>query len=194
MLFWSCCSPPEESNKISYDIDSEVVAYSSLDAPPPPPMPSLLGAQPKEAVQSPKPTHVMNEAAAEGSVEEDTGTVQGRSCMLVSTSTGAQTEAEYIVNADLLQLEVKTVGQVGELGMTVCPVSSIEDIYTIEDGEDCFPQSIMDSLALNERARLSMIVYTIDDSSDETGYLCLVDMSESARDDLLMQLQKLSCT
>mmetsp|Transcript_15087 Transcript_15087/g.38303 ORF Transcript_15087/g.38303 Transcript_15087/m.38303 type:complete len:181 (-) Transcript_15087:28-570(-) len=178
MFTWFCCTPAGESSVSSVDVDtSEVAADCTADERLAARMPTLLAARPTPAM-------------ADGSVKlNTTGTTWGRRCMLVSASTGAQTEAEYIVNADSYQLEVKMAGQASELGTVVFPCMSIEDIYTIEDGEDCFPKGITESLTLEEKARLFMIVCK---TSAAAVCLCLIEASKSGRDDLLQQLQHLS--
>jgi len=182
MFAWFCCTCAD-------DKAGEVVDYCVLDEAPVA-MPTLLAAEPTQASEPLKARDVEEEAQADGSLElKTTGTTRGRRCMLVSASTGAQTEAEYVVNADACELEVKMVREAGELGTIVCPCMSIEDIYTIEDGEKCFPKGIVESLALEEKARLFMIVYK---TSVETVCLCLIEASKSDRDDLLQQLQDLS--
>mmetsp|Transcript_132952 Transcript_132952/g.343966 ORF Transcript_132952/g.343966 Transcript_132952/m.343966 type:complete len:196 (-) Transcript_132952:219-806(-) len=191
MFTWFCCTPAGESSVSSVDVDtSEVAAVCTSDEPLVMARPTLLAARPTLAIEPLKSRDVEEEAEADGSVKlNTTGTTWGRRCMLVSASTGAQTEAEYIVNADSYQLEVKMAGQASELGTVVFPCMSIEDIYTIEDGEDCFPKGITESLTLEEKARLFMIVCK---TSAAAVCLCLIEASKSDRDDLLQQLQDLS--
>jgi len=204
MLFWSCCSVAEDLNANRLDIDpADCVVYYADEstAESPAVLPTLLASQPAQAIDAVKLTpikEVEEEAEAHGPVEMNASSMQGTRCMLVSASTGAQTEVEYIVDAESRQLDVRMARQEGQLEMIVCPkivgcpVASITDIYTIEDGEDCFPKSIMESLLVGEKMRLFMLVYATGDSSMETACLCLVEASKSARDELLQQLQDLS--
>jgi len=116
---------------------------------------------------------------------------KGRRCKHVSEKTLAQMQVEYHVDTTLGHIVMKTVGAVPPKTM-VCPVTSIADIYTVNDGADCFPRRILDLLTPKEKLGLFMIVHTTDNPFAEVGRFFLVEDSESARDSLLEQLQKLT--
>mmetsp|Transcript_68886 Transcript_68886/g.178898 ORF Transcript_68886/g.178898 Transcript_68886/m.178898 type:complete len:232 (+) Transcript_68886:66-761(+) len=116
-----------------------------------------------------------------------------RKCLQVSESTGLQTEAEYCVDVELGQLMVKAIGRLGHQEIVTLPVTSITDIYTIDDGQDCFPVPLMKSLSTEEKAGLFFIEFTVDHgASIEHAGICLVEASRSARDELLQRLFQLS--
>lgn len=193
MLFWSCCAPAPETSSVRYDLDTcEVLPCKALE--PPTSMPSILTSRPNGPVQVSKLMTFVEEVEVEDPIRLVRSTANRRKCTRLSEKTGAKTEAKYVVDADLLQLVVETIGEAGQLEKLVCPIKSIDDIFTIEDGEDCFPSGIMDSLAREEKARIFLIVYPNDDSRADPSKLFLMEASQSARDDLLHNLQELSCS
>jgi len=116
-------------------------------------------------------------------------TADKRKCLQVSENTGLRTEAEYCADTKLGQLMVKTIGRLGHQEMVAFPIASITDIYTIDDGEECFPAPLMNSLSTEEKAGLFLIEYALDHGAgSEHADICLVEASRSARDELLQCL------
>jgi len=113
---------------------------------------------------------------------------RGRRCVCLSEETGARTEAQYFVDMGLGQLVLKATGRAVQQEI---PVVSISDIYTIEDGEDCFPPHVLQLLAPEEEARLCLIVHNAADSMAPAN-LYLVETTQSTRDDLLQCLWDLA--
>jgi len=128
------------------------------------------------------------------SVEEQpshssTSMARGRKCWHISEKTGLRNEVEYRVDVKSGQLVLKMIRSSGRQDMLSFPIMSIEDIFTIEDGEDCFPAPLMKSLSAEERAGLFIIEYTHDDgTSIQRVGVYLVEASRSARDELLQCL------
>jgi len=200
MLFWSCCAPSEDPSQFRLDLSTDENLSSKLYDEPPSVMPTLLVPQPggqAGVAQVPK----LKQLAAE---DEDLGkdqptvftpisAVAGRKCTLLSARTGTRTAAEYAVDADLLQLTVQATGSSERPEVLHrCPLMHIEDIYTVEDGEDCFPKGIMDSLTSEEKDGLFMIVHSFDDPNADVAELCLVEASRSDRDNLLEHLKDMT--
>lgn len=123
-----------------------------------------------------------------------TSAAKGKRCTFVSARTGARAAAEYVVDVDALQLVVRMSGRDGRSELAACPVMAIEDIFTIDDGEDCFPIEVLQSLTPEEKDGLFMVVHARDDLSADVTHLCLVEASRSARDDLLEYLKELTCS
>mmetsp|Transcript_116475 Transcript_116475/g.370481 ORF Transcript_116475/g.370481 Transcript_116475/m.370481 type:complete len:100 (+) Transcript_116475:310-609(+) len=71
-----------------------------------------------------------------------------------------------------------------------CSVATIEDIFQIADGEDCFPLPVMATISTAERKGLLMLVYSGEDGDERL--LCLVEESAHCRDELMQILQELS--
>mmetsp|Transcript_45531 Transcript_45531/g.114717 ORF Transcript_45531/g.114717 Transcript_45531/m.114717 type:complete len:229 (+) Transcript_45531:121-807(+) len=116
---------------------------------------------------------------------------RGRRCVCVLEDTGARMSAEYFVDANSGSLVLTVTEQGRRPESLVCPVRSIEDIYTIDDGEECFPGHMIKSLTPAERAGLFLIVISAADADIEPTSVYLVEVSQSARDDLLKHLQDL---
>mmetsp|Transcript_66089 Transcript_66089/g.166646 ORF Transcript_66089/g.166646 Transcript_66089/m.166646 type:complete len:333 (-) Transcript_66089:121-1119(-) len=117
-----------------------------------------------------------------------TSAARGRRCVLFSESTAARAEAVYCVDEQLGELRVISFDQTGQQEVVACPIASIADIYTIDDGEACFPTHIVDSVLVDEKARMFLIEYAADETSNEFATLYLVEASQSARDELLQHL------
>jgi len=113
---------------------------------------------------------------------------RGRRCICLSEETGARTEVQYFVDMGLGQLVLKATGWAVQQRI---PVVSISDIYTIEDGDECFPPHVLQVLASEEKARLCVIVHNAADSMGLAN-LYLVETTRSTRDDLLQCLWDLA--
>lgn len=109
---------------------------------------------------------------------------EGRRSTRLAESTGARMEAEYSVDVRSGQLVVK-IKQGGQLEVERCPIALIEDIYTVDDGEQCFPRHLMDMLTSEEKAGLCLIVWPAAGPGAEPESLYLIEASQWARDELL---------
>mmetsp|Transcript_95645 Transcript_95645/g.239654 ORF Transcript_95645/g.239654 Transcript_95645/m.239654 type:complete len:206 (-) Transcript_95645:143-760(-) len=203
MPFLSCCDPSEEANQVSVDIDiattDENLSYQLHDELPSV-IPTLLVSQPAEKFGATRALKLKQLAAeAEDSWKDQLGVFSaasaaaGRKCTLLSEKTGARTEAEYVVDADLLQLTVRMASNFGQPEVLhSCPIMNIEDIFTVEDGEDCFPPRVMESLTSEEKGGLFMIVQSTHGPNTDFAKLCLVEASRADREDLLEHLKDMS--
>mmetsp|Transcript_28119 Transcript_28119/g.70633 ORF Transcript_28119/g.70633 Transcript_28119/m.70633 type:complete len:204 (-) Transcript_28119:472-1083(-) len=203
MLFWSCCAPSEDPNQLRFEISTDENLPSKLFDDPPSVIPTLLMSQPGGKAAGVAQVPKLKQLAAE---DEDLGkdqptvftpisAVAGRKCTLLSARTGTRTAAEYAVDADLLQLTVQATGSSERPEVLHrCPLMHIEDIYIVEDGEDCFPPGIIELLTPEEKDGLFMIVHSVDDPNADVAHLCLVEASRSDRDNLLEHLRDVTCS
>mmetsp|Transcript_28120 Transcript_28120/g.70635 ORF Transcript_28120/g.70635 Transcript_28120/m.70635 type:complete len:210 (-) Transcript_28120:472-1101(-) len=209
MLFWSsCCAPSVDPDQFRLDISTDEHLSSELYDEPPSVIPTLLVSQPggKAGVaQVPKLKQLVADAEDPSDAEDPwkdqhavfaaSSAAAGRKCTLLSERTGARTAGEYVVEAESLQLTVRATGSSERPEVLHrCPLMQIEDIYTVEDGEDCFPQEVIDSLQSEEKDGLFMIVHVVDDPNAEAAQLCLVEASRSDRDNLLEHLKHMTCS
>mmetsp|Transcript_80201 Transcript_80201/g.208415 ORF Transcript_80201/g.208415 Transcript_80201/m.208415 type:complete len:208 (+) Transcript_80201:102-725(+) len=207
MLFWSCCSsccaPSEDPNQLRFEISTDENLPSKLFDDPPSVIPTLLMSQPGGKAAGVAQVPKLKQLAAE---DEDLGkdqptvftpisAVAGRKCTLLSERTGARTAGEYVVEAESLQLTVRATGSSERPEVLHrCPLMHIEDIYIVEDGEDCFPPGIIELLTPEEKDGLFMIVHSVDDPNADVAHLCLVEASRSDRDNLLEHLRDVTCS
>mmetsp|Transcript_80202 Transcript_80202/g.208418 ORF Transcript_80202/g.208418 Transcript_80202/m.208418 type:complete len:208 (+) Transcript_80202:102-725(+) len=205
MLFWSCCSsccaPSEDPNQLRFEISTDENLPSKLFDDPPSVIPTLLMSQPGGKAAGVAQVPKLKQLAAE---DEDLGkdqptvftpisAVAGRKCTLLSERTGARTAGEYVVEAESLQLTVRATGSSERPEVLHrCPLMHIEDIYIVEDGEDCFPPGIIELLTPEEKDGLFMIVHSFDDPNADVAELCLVEASRSDRDNLLEHLKDMT--
>jgi len=180
MWFLCCCVTEDASKQVNHDIKLT-------------PRPTLLSS--KNKVAATRGVFQTASKAAEGDQPLDfaTSAAQGRTCTVVAESSGERIKAEYSVDADLGQLIVKPVGQIEQQEIVVCPIMLIRDIYTIEDGTDCFPRHVVESLSCEERERLFLIELAADDDNVGLRSLYLVEASKSARDKVLQHLYDVVC-
>mmetsp|Transcript_101039 Transcript_101039/g.253372 ORF Transcript_101039/g.253372 Transcript_101039/m.253372 type:complete len:196 (+) Transcript_101039:93-680(+) len=192
MSCFSCCCTTEDRNQIRVEAlhSDEVVTSFSIFDEPPMRKPTLLTSRPTSAMEVGKSRQRLADAEKEGSVDFLTSLVKGRRCKHLSEKTFARMEVEYYVDATRAQMVMKTVGD-RQPKMMACPVKSIEDIYTINDGDDCFPKQVMELLTPQEKVGLFMIVHTTDNPFAEVGRVLLIEDSESSRDSLLQQLMNI---
>mmetsp|Transcript_80207 Transcript_80207/g.208429 ORF Transcript_80207/g.208429 Transcript_80207/m.208429 type:complete len:204 (+) Transcript_80207:102-713(+) len=201
MLFWSCCAPSEDPNQLRFEISTDENLPSKLFDDPPSVIPTLLMSQPGGKAAGVAQVPKLKQLAAE---DEDLGkdqptvftpisAVAGRKCTLLSERTGARTAGEYVVEAESLQLTVRATGSSERPEVLHrCPLMHIEDIYIVEDGEDCFPPGIIELLTPEEKDGLFMIVHSFDDPNADVAELCLVEASRSDRDNLLEHLKDMT--
>jgi len=203
MLFWSsCCAPSVDPDQFRLDISTDEHLSSELYDEPPSVIPTLLVSQPggKAGVaQVPKLKQLVAEAEDlcqdQPTVFTALSPVAGRKCTLLSESMGARMEVKYAVDEDLLQLTIQATGNPEQPEVLHrCPLMHIEDIYIVEDGEDCFPPGIIELLTPEEKDGLFMIVHSDDDPNADVTELCLVEASRSDRDNLLEHLRDVTCS
>jgi len=197
MFFW-CCTPNDDESHVRLDIAvDENLAFKVFDQPREQ-VPTLLTSQHNgNGKREPAKVQQLKQQveAEDDPVDFVTSAARGRKCTCLSEAGGERTEAEYLVEADSARLVVQRVSRAGRLETEVCPVLSIEDIFTIDDGEECFPPEVMESLTWEEKTRFFMIVYaSSDDPAADPINLCLLEASRSARDDLLDHLRNLAAS
>jgi len=203
MLCFSCLAPDSEPRFVNYEVH---VQGSALPLPGIPVQnPTLLtskrrgalmgvrvqklsafsdrevGEQLSVATGSPPPTPIKPP-------DFTTSVASGRRCLHLSDGTGARTEAEYCVDAKSGQFRLKTTGKGGQQTVVCCPIMSIEEIYTIDDDEACFPKQVLEALSPEERAGLFLIDYSTDEPNAGRARICLVESSRASLDQLLQHL------
>merc|ERR1739838_711912 len=98
--------------------------------------------------------------------------------------------AVYWVDGETAEIHIQ-VTQEENMRNIVFPIHTIEDIYQIEDGDDCFAPALLASLAPEERPRLLVIVFSLEAHCAPQA-VCLLEESSQARDTLL-ELLRLLC-
>mmetsp|Transcript_115592 Transcript_115592/g.288868 ORF Transcript_115592/g.288868 Transcript_115592/m.288868 type:complete len:213 (+) Transcript_115592:116-754(+) len=206
-MFAMCCSPvSEEVDQVVFDSTTDEHLSMPVLQAPPAAIPTLLAyhanGKPLSGDAGPAAVNGPNLARLAEEVEKENTSLagvatKGRRCTRFSEATGARMETEYLVDDPLRRLVVKIPGLPAQPEV-VCPVDLIEDIYTIDDGEECFPPKVLVSLSHEERDGIFLIVYVepvaggTNRSDDEPVSLCLVEASRKARDDVLEHLKTLS--
>merc|ERR1719210_1985213 len=117
-------------------------------------------------------------------------TSKRRVCTLLSEKHVRRMAATYTVDSERRRLVVTMVSDFGAAEI-VCPTADIEDIYTIDDGADCFEQAVMAAISPDEHDRLLLIVCR-STSSGEQRCVNLLEESAHGRDRLLDLMQSMS--
>lgn len=122
-------------------------------------------------------------------------TPRTRGCTLLSEYGGARIQARYYIDKEICTFTLSFVFESQPLEV-VCPIPCIEDIYQVDDGDDCFPPGVFNSIAPNEQDYLFMVVFSDTFALDvrkNTGFnsLCLLEETKEGRDRLLEQLKVL---
>jgi len=115
---------------------------------------------------------------------------RGRACPFLNEETGKRGDAIYSVDGETAEIHIH-VTQEGTPRDIAFPIHTIEDIYQIEDGDECFAPTLLASLAPEERSRLFVIVFLLEAQSTPQA-VCLLEESSQARDTLL-ELLRLLC-
>jgi hypothetical protein len=138
-LFTACCT--------SQSVD--MVNITDLDVDTNEKAPTLL------VNQRPVCRHAKGGSAVAAAVRP--GTTESGPCVVIDEETGAHMQAAYHVDALTRTLNIN-VHREGTVQVLSCAVELIEDIYQIEDGEECFPSQVLEKLTHGERGGLFMII------------------------------------
>jgi hypothetical protein len=119
--------------------------------------------------------------------------VKGCPCAILSKSTGGRQQGEYFFDERLEHLIVAPARSMW--GSSKEPtdrinIGTIQDIYVIEDGEDCFPREILATLRPAERELVFVVVYSRGGERG-TATCCLLEKTRECRDALLECLRVL---
>mmetsp|Transcript_39413 Transcript_39413/g.126363 ORF Transcript_39413/g.126363 Transcript_39413/m.126363 type:complete len:177 (-) Transcript_39413:57-587(-) len=138
MFFSTCCGGSNEDLLEMTDLDMEERV-----------------AVPTRTEDTGMPVLLMSRAAVKVTAEK--GTKEGGPCMLIDEETGECMAAEFIVDA-LRRHFVLQVFSEGARQEMSCPIEDIQDIFQIEDGDDCFPAPVLKVLGPEQRPGLFMLV------------------------------------
>ena len=118
-------------------------------------------------------------------------TVQGCPCVYFKEGTSERSLTRYRMDRLLETLMLMNGQDPGQLELS-CPVTAIQDIYTmVEDGPSPFPPEVVAALQPEEKDQLLMIVFN---DADQKGahHLCMAQESAKSRDDFLECMRILS--
>jgi len=101
---------------------------------------------------------------------------------------GVRTEALYRIDRSLRHLTLLARDDRRLIGE--CPIKDIQDIYLLEDGQECFPPQVVKSVGPNERELLLMLVHG--GSQERAFSFCMLEESRESRDRFLESMRVLS--
>jgi hypothetical protein len=84
----------------------------------------------------------------------------GCPCIHLKPSISQRVPTQYRIDAALENLIVLSPSDKSQAEV-ICPFGAIQDIYTEQDGESCFPAPLLRQLRPEERANLLMIVFSM---------------------------------
>mmetsp|Transcript_80192 Transcript_80192/g.225089 ORF Transcript_80192/g.225089 Transcript_80192/m.225089 type:complete len:202 (+) Transcript_80192:124-729(+) len=191
-MFFLCCSARnDEGDQLSFGGTMDEKTAYSAQAPP-----TLLAGQPGEAqrarLEAKGPPHRgADETDCTACVEDFAPVaIAGRPCVHFVEDTGKRSDARYRIDVQLRRLVVSLPSGAGPSEIA-CSISSIEDIYTIADGRECFPTEVLASTQPEELEGLFLVVFTVEPCPDART-LCLMEASAAARDRVLELLKLVS--
>lgn len=195
MMWRCCCAPPEDGIEEVFERSPGVKILEQLPlAAAEGSVPTLLSRGPAagchDAVhEGPLPVHQeahgQSPARVSGASDFLETVVAGRKCTRFADGTGTPVAAEYCIDDATGRMILTTGPHVEDIA-----VASIEDIFQMADGEGCFPRTVSSKLSFGEHAALFMLVYK--DGHGKEHFVCLVEESEVAKDELLNYLNVLS--
>jgi hypothetical protein len=113
-----------------------------------------------------------------------------RGCLVthVDERRGDQTACLYRIDKNLRHLTL--LSKEDRKVVAECPLKDIQDIYLVEDGEECFPPSVLRQVSGADRGLLLMLVFG---SSDANVFsFCMLEESCESRDMFLESMRILS--
>mmetsp|Transcript_49940 Transcript_49940/g.79024 ORF Transcript_49940/g.79024 Transcript_49940/m.79024 type:complete len:220 (-) Transcript_49940:140-799(-) len=116
--------------------------------------------------------------------------VRGCPCTYLKESTGERLNTQYRIDKSLEYLIVVSDQDANRAEVT-CPISSIEDIYSlVEDGAECFPTEVVSKLSSEEQSLLLMVVYR--GGQSKMFRFCLLEQTASSRD-IFLECLRILC-
>lgn len=102
---------------------------------------------------------------------------------------GGRTDALYRIDKSLghLTLLAKDDRRV----LAECPIKSIQDVYLLDDGEECFPPGVVKRVRPHERDLLMMVVHGGGHGKKALGF-CVLEESLEGRDQFLESMRLLT--
>jgi len=114
--------------------------------------------------------------------------VRGCPCTHLDDRRGERTEALYRIDKSLRHLTL--LAKDDRRVIAECPIQEIQDIYLLDDGEECFPPDVVKRLKPHERELLLMVVHG--SSQTKVFSFCMMEESRESRDKFLESLRVLS--
>jgi hypothetical protein len=122
--------------------------------------------------------------------------VRGCPSAHIDNQTGERTEAMYRIDRTLksFTLAAKDDGRV----IAECPIEEIQDIYVLDDGEDCLPPGVMRQVSPHERDCVLMVVHGHGHIRPQSltrkhaSCFCIVEESRERRDVFLESMRVFS--
>jgi len=115
--------------------------------------------------------------------------VDGVPCTSIDPITRCRCAAKYSVEANLANIVLVSEGRdniaVQPASTRVCRIDRIQDIFSVEDGESCFPPAVLSLLSPVELELLIMITYGSGEGSDSLSQLCFLETSRYRRERFL---------
>lgn len=114
--------------------------------------------------------------------------LSGYPCFIFKPRSGLRTTARYCIDRAVEHLIVLTGDDsTGFTQEVSCPLFSIQDIYSTQDGEACFPGQLHDQLVHGERDCLLMVVFSM--GPFRLQRFCLIAESVESRNIFLVALR-----
>lgn len=101
--------------------------------------------------------------------------VQGVRCSFVDADTGAVSPATYLVDKSLSQFTVKSDGGRKES----CRLSQIQDVHSIEFGNELLPADVLAKLDEESKQRLVMVRHRCE--GEGAGRLCVLESTAAEK-------------
>jgi len=122
--------------------------------------------------------------------------VRGCPCAHIDNQTGDRTEALYRIDRSLRRftLVAKDDGRV----IAESPIEGIQDIYVLDDGEDCLPPEVRHQVKPHERKSVLMVVHGQSQNrrrslaKQSASCFCIVEESRERRDVFLETMKVFS--
>mmetsp|Transcript_64164 Transcript_64164/g.165172 ORF Transcript_64164/g.165172 Transcript_64164/m.165172 type:complete len:191 (+) Transcript_64164:74-646(+) len=113
--------------------------------------------------------------------------VAGCTCAFLVEHSGERYDAKYSVDSSLQRMRLDLLEAGGPFEGVSWRTTAIQDIYLIDDGEDCFPPAVLSKVPSKERERLVMMAYLTDPG--DVQHACLLLDSIDSRDALMESLR-----
>mmetsp|Transcript_106873 Transcript_106873/g.307352 ORF Transcript_106873/g.307352 Transcript_106873/m.307352 type:complete len:192 (+) Transcript_106873:91-666(+) len=181
MFFLTCCTPPEdEVHQLGFGTvtDEAISGRAQQEG-----TPTLLTSHGQTGIDKKELGPALRD-----SQDSAPRAAKGCACAYLDEDSGKRSPATYRIDHDAASFVVSWAPEGGNPSEIVCPISTIEDIYTVADGHECFSSAVLAGLKPEERGGLFLVIFA-QNPTDQPSAICLLEASESARDKLLELLK-----
>lgn len=110
---------------------------------------------------------------------------KGMPCIYIEEQTGQRHSTRYFLDKQLSYLVVAGASGEASVPNVRCPIGVVQDLFTIDDGQEMFPEKVLGLCTQNELAMILMVSLNVEKSGSGPSKFCIIADSAADRDTFL---------